>query len=225
MTAPGTLRWSGGSAWALLLVGVMAALFHLAGLWGELPLLRLVTKPLPVLCLALWVLHRERDRYASLVTSGLALSLVGDVLLEVAGHFLAGLVAFLMAHLCYVGAFCSDQRRPALLPALPFAAWGLLVYAELMPHLGQLRVPVAIYVIAIFAMMWRSAARVGSARVAGLSAWLGLAGAVLFGVSDTLIAFDRFQAPIPGARYAIILLYWAGQAGIASSVASRRVAT
>jgi alkenylglycerophosphocholine/alkenylglycerophosphoethanolamine hydrolase len=42
-------------------------------------------------------------------------------------------------------------------------------------------------------------------------------GAVLFGLSDTLIAIDRFHAPFPGARYAIILLYWAGQAGIAAS--------
>jgi uncharacterized membrane protein YhhN len=40
---------------------------------------------------------------------------------------------------------------------------------------------------------------------------------VLFGLSDTLIAVDRFRAPMPGAGYAIILLYWAGQTGIAAS--------
>jgi uncharacterized membrane protein YhhN len=42
-------------------------------------------------------------------------------------------------------------------------------------------------------------------------------GAVLFGLSDTLIAIDRFRTPFPGAPYAIIILYWAGQAGIAAS--------
>jgi uncharacterized membrane protein YhhN len=46
-------------------------------------------------------------------------------------------------------------------------------------------------------------------------------GAILFGLSDTLIAIDRFHAPLPGARYAIILLYWAGQAGIAASAVRR----
>jgi uncharacterized membrane protein YhhN len=46
---------------------------------------------------------------------------------------------------------------------------------------------------------------------------VGLAGAVAFGASDTLIAFDRFSAPIPGARWPIMVLYWLGQAGLAAS--------
>jgi hypothetical protein len=33
----------------------------------------------------------------------------------------------------------------------------------------------------------------------------------------TLIAFDRFDAPIPGVRLPIMLLYWLGQWGIAAS--------
>ena len=37
-------------------------------------------------------------------------------------------------------------------------------------------------------------------------------------VRDTLIGLDRFRAPIAGAPYAIILLYWAGQLGLALSV-------
>jgi uncharacterized membrane protein YhhN len=62
-------------------------------------------------------------------------------------------------------------------------------------------------------MMWRAAARWGDHP----GATAALAGAVLFGLSDTLIAIDRFRVPLPGAPYAIILLYWAGQAGIAAS--------
>lgn len=81
--------------------------------------------------------------------------------------------------------------------------------------LGMLAVPVAVYMTAIGAMMWRAAARVGPGREGAVT---GLLGAMLFGLSDTLIALDRFRAPIPGARYAIILLYWAGQAGITWSV-------
>ncbi len=37
------------------------------------------------------------------------------------------------------------------------------------------------------------------------------------GASDTLIAFDRFHAPIAGVRLPILLLYWLGQWGIAAS--------
>jgi uncharacterized membrane protein YhhN len=61
---------------------------------------------------------------------------------------------------------------------------------------------------AIVTMMWRAAARPGPTA---------LLGAMLFGASDTLIAFDRFHAPLPWARLPIILLYWAGQLLIALS--------
>ena len=75
--------------------------------------------------------------------------------------------------------------------------------------------PVVVYMLAIGTMMWRAAAR-SAARQPRRRA-RPLVGAALFGLSDTLIAIDRFRAPIPGARFAIILLYWAGQAGIAAS--------
>jgi hypothetical protein len=49
------------------------------------------------------------------------------------------------------------------------------------------------------------------------------AGAVLFGMSDTLIGLDRFHAALPDARLPIILLYWLGQLGIAASTGLRPV--
>jgi uncharacterized membrane protein YhhN len=74
-------------------------------------------------------------------------------------------------------------------------------------------VPVVVYMLAIGGMMWRAAARWGDHPGAAAA----VIGAVLFGLSDTLIAIDRFRAPLRGAPFAIILLYWAGQAGIAAS--------
>jgi 1-acyl-sn-glycerol-3-phosphate acyltransferase len=84
------------------------------------------------------------------------------------------------------------------------------MFLYLRPRLDGLVLPVALYVAAIVAMMWRAAAR-GEAA--------GLAGALCFAASDSLIALDRFVAPVPGARYAIMALYWAGQMGIAASTA------
>jgi hypothetical protein len=51
------------------------------------------------------------------------------------------------------------------------------------------------------------------------AAWLGLAGAIAFGASDTLLAFDRFLQPIDGVQVPILALYWLGQSGIAASAA------
>jgi len=68
-----------------------------------------------------------------------------------------------------------------------------------------------------FAYRPRSVAYGAAISASGLAAALGLAGAVAFGASDTLIAFDRFAAPIPRVRWPIMVLYWLGQSGIAAS--------
>jgi uncharacterized membrane protein YhhN len=183
---------------------------------AALPALCLAVKPFPALALAAWVAFRCPRLLGRLTTAGLVLSAVGDVLLEM-GFFLPGLLAFLSAHLAYVAAFLSAERRPALGRALPFVAWGLLAFGVLLPGLGAMALPVAVYVAVICTMMWRAAARVGSPGTPALAASLGLAGAVAFGASDTLIAWNRFGRPIPGVRWPIMILYWLGQSGLASS--------
>ena len=61
----------------------------------------------------------------------------------------------------------------------------------------------------------RAAARVeGAPRPDG--AWLVLGGSLVFGLSDSLIALDRFHSPLPASAYVILLTYWAGQAAIAA---------
>jgi alkenylglycerophosphocholine hydrolase len=176
-----------------------------------------VVKPVPALALAALVLRRGEGFRARGVGAGLLLSALGDVLLDLPRQFTSGLTAFLLAHLAYSAAFLEDERRPRLLRAVPFALWlgsaSLFVWPQV--RAGGLALPVAVYMAAIGTMMWRAAARVDPGRAGAVS---GLLGAVLFGLSDTLIALDRFHAPILGVRYAIILLYWAGQTGIAGSV-------
>jgi uncharacterized membrane protein YhhN len=92
-------------------------------------------------------------------------------------------------------------------------------YTAIRPGLGALALPVAAYVAVITAMMWRAAARVGSRSLPRRAALIGLGGAVAFGTSDTLLAFDRFAGPVRGAGLTIMLLYWLGQYGIAASAA------
>jgi len=208
---------SRGVRWLLVGLGLAGVVAYLVGLALHAPTLRLVAKPLPVMCLAVAVAGSGRDGYRRLIAAGLLACLAGDVLLELPGRFLPGLVAFLIGHLFYIAAFLTYARRPGLARGLPFAVWAGVAYARLAPGLGDMTLPVAVYVVVIGIMMWRAAACVGQAEPAPLAEWSGLAGAVLFGLSDTLIAFDRFHAPIAGVRYPIILLYWLGQAGISGS--------
>jgi alkenylglycerophosphocholine/alkenylglycerophosphoethanolamine hydrolase len=197
-------------------VGIATALLFFAGMAAELPSLRMATKPFPALALAAWVALGCRRPLGRLTAVGLLLSALGDTLLE-AGRFLPGLLAVLGAHLTYVAAFLAADRRPALARALPFLVWGLGAFALLRPGLGTMAVPMGLYAAVMCAMMWRAAARVGGPRTPALAALVGLAGAIAFGASDTLIAFDRFAEPIPGVRWPIMVLYWLGQCGIAAS--------
>jgi uncharacterized membrane protein YhhN len=193
---------------ALLALAAAGAVAYLCGHALDLKWLALAGKPIPVLCmvasLAPW-----RGAGARLVAAGLLAGVTGDVLLELPGRFVPGLSAFLLGHLAYVAAFVLARRDPALGRLAVFAAWAGGVYAFLLPGLGAMALPVGAYVCVIGVMMWRAAALAGTPE--GRRAAVG---AVLFGLSDTLIALDRFHEPIPGVRYPIILLYWAGQLGV-----------
>jgi alkenylglycerophosphocholine hydrolase len=193
--------------WLAFAASVLA--FAAASMLG-FPTLALLAKPMPVIALALGVSAHARGALRRGFTIGLLASAVGDLLLGL-DLFLPGLAAFLGAHLAYVVGFLADTRVLAASRALPFAVWGGLLLGRLWPGLGGLALPVAFYVVAICAMMWRAAARAG--RRPG-AVW-GLLGAVSFGLSDSLIAWDRFQTNVPGVAVPVMLFYWLGQAGLA----------
>lgn len=206
----------------LAIVGVLGAAAFAAGLVADSHALRLAGKPWPVVALFVWVLSTRSPVRGRLAT-GLAFCLAGDVLLEL-GRFVIGVGAFLLGHVAYVTAFAALSRalRPARL--VPFALYAVAMMVVLFPVLGPMRVPVAVYTLAITAMMWRASALVGEGDPAARrDAGLVLAGAVAFAVSDSLIALNRFHTPIPFVRWPIIGLYWLGQVGIAVSAARLEV--
>jgi alkenylglycerophosphocholine hydrolase len=178
-----------------------------------------VVKPVPVLGLARWVLGAPKSTYRNCVAAGLALSLAGDVLIEL--NFIAGLVAFLLAHVAYTSAFLSDTTRLRLIRAAPVAAYAAGLTTFLWPGLGDLRPAFVAYAVAIGTMLWRAAARIGHRGAPTRGEWAALAGAILFALSDSLIGLHRFHRPIPAANVPIMLLYWAGQLGIAWSARLR----
>jgi uncharacterized membrane protein YhhN len=202
-----------GRSW-LVLAAVAAGVFLLSGPAG-LPALRLASKPVPAAALAVWVYRGSALPRARLIAAGLALSAVADAAIE--ASFLAGLAFFLLAHLAYIAGFLRDTRALALPRALPPALYGLGMQGILAPSLGPLRLPVTVYVGVICAMVWRAGACVGRQGRATAGEWAGLLGAILFAASDSLIAWNRFVTPLAWAPAAIILLYWAGQAGIAAA--------
>lgn len=198
-------------------MGAAGAVAFFLGLGLESHALRLATKPVPMLCLLLW-LWPPRARYARWVFAGLVLSLVGDVLMEVGPDlFLPGLGAFLLAHVSYTAACLTVTRNPRLARALPFVLFGVGASVFLWPGLGSMAVPVTAYVVVICTMAWRAAAMMGAEGLARREQWAAFVGALLFAASDGLLSIQLFVLPLPGASYVIMLLYWAAQVCLARS--------
>jgi alkenylglycerophosphocholine/alkenylglycerophosphoethanolamine hydrolase len=205
--------------WTAVTLALAAAAAFCVGVAQDDHALRMLSKPWPVAIMIVLLAMHARHRYGRLVTVGLVFCLAGDILLEVSdAMFLAGVGSFLVGHLFYTAAYLGRRRtlRPGI--AAVFLAWGVGVFAVLRPGLAQvgMTVPVAVYTAAICVMLWRAGACWEPGRPSAVTL-LAFGGAVLFASSDTLIALDRFHAPIPGVRYVIILLYWLGQVGITLS--------
>ena len=205
-----------------LILAVMGAVAYLYGVTLQATLLCLLSKPVPVLALLGWLQDAPASPYRRWISIGLMFSLLGDILLAwPVDLFVFGLGAFLVAHLAYLKAYLVDCRRPAMLPLTLALLAGVSLFSVMATKgLGDLLIPVAVYALAISAMLWRALARLGS-HVPKHSAWLAAAGALAFVVSDSLIGIDRFVLPFSAAPYLIILSYWIGQWGIAASVFSQ----
>jgi uncharacterized membrane protein YhhN len=145
----------------------------------------------------------------------LALSALGDFFLALKDkYFIPGLVSFLAAHVAYLAAFLPRAQMPegAALAAIALAtlAAGAFV-VKLAPRLGRLRIPVFAYFAVIMAM-------VAAALSIREASWMLGAGAVVFALSDSLIAVRKFWTPFPAINEAVWLTYIAAQFMIAAAL-------
>ena len=155
-----------------------------------------------------------RDRH--ILAAALTLSCLGDVLLHLGSRRYIGLAwgAFLLAHVAYILLFARSWPRPwrphRLEVTLTAAVlvYSVMVTGWLSTRLGGYAVPVIVYSVAITAMTVSAIA----ARFSVPFVWIG---AMLFLVSDSLIAVGRFSTALPLIAYLIWPAYYLGQYGIA----------
>ena len=205
----------------LIVTAALTACLYLVGLALDLFWLKLLTKPWLVLALAAAVWSRAGTGAGRRIAWGLVAGAVGDVCLALPHAFLPGMIAFAIGHGLYVAAFLQWNRTRASLLLAPVAIYAGTGLWLMLPGAGALTLPLLIYVLIIAAMIWRAAACALAQQHDHLRRWGPLAGALLFGFSDTLIGIHRFAQPLPGAAYAIILTYWAAQALFAASAIKR----
>lgn len=188
----------------------------------------------PVLFKVLSILLLAALGFRQNVLLGLALTVssVGDVLLGVSRIgsngtdqlFLWGLSAFLIAHLLYIVLFRKFASRAVwkaswlriggtlLIPCLL-----VLLLTTLYASLGAFRIPVFLYSFVIAAMGV-------SALFANVPVPAGI-GALLFIASDSMIALEKFHAPILAGAQLIWITYYLAQLLIERSFEKRAVAS
>ena len=206
----------------LIAVGVIFALAFIAGELIDSYPLRMAAKTVPVLLMALYLLLQPgKGRFQWLVIVGLLFGAAGDFLLELSPDaFLFGLIAFLIGHIFYILAFLTDCRRPVWGVAIFAYLYGVGIFSFLdMGDMGDMMLPVLIYILVITTMLWRAAARFHAPGVNHASAKAGLLGALFFLASDSLLAITLFVYDLPYAGIVVILTYWIGQLGITLAAA------
>jgi uncharacterized membrane protein YhhN len=144
---------------------------------------------------------------------------LGDVLLMFHGqlYFMLGLGAFLIGHACFIFTFrqlkwpqgkelLPTQRVRFIFPII-LAATGLV--AVLYPTLGALQIPVIVYAVVIMFMAITALLRLGFTNQASFS-WV-FVGAILFMISDSVLAINKFHTPFTGASVIIMVTYASAQ--------------
>jgi alkenylglycerophosphocholine hydrolase len=167
-----------------------------------------MVKSIPIFCLSAFVWRNIPGKKGTLLFLGFLCSGVGDIFLEfpLKAFFFAGMGFFTLAHLFYIFVFLN---KPGLTPGRAMALGVIIVYSLgfgsfLFPKLGNMALPICLYLAVISVM--------------GASACLGrfnhplvILGASLFIISDSIIAYTMFVAPVSLSSFWVMTTYYLAQ--------------
>lgn len=156
----------------------------------------------------------------NMLLAALTMSWIGDIILLFADkgelYFIAGLIAFLISHICYIILF--SKQLNVYLKKSKFLYWvgitAITLYLTVMmlvllPSLGDLKIPVFMYALTISIMLLFA--------FKGFLNWNKpsnshiLIGAIVFVASDSILAFDKFYAPVQHSALLIMTTYLVAQ--------------
>lgn len=200
--------------WFTFLFMVLLGIHVYSGQWGILSvehgdifwLIAQLSKPTLLLTLIFWLLMESSQSWSTQffkwILAGLFFSLGGDVVLifqELDGqYFVLGLSSFLLAHLAYIWAFTKTYRNDHEVSLLRQQGWLLVLivgyavyfFSRISPSLGGFIAPVMAYTVVIAVMALLAFNRYG--KVSSRSFWWVAIGAILFTISDSILAWNKF---------------------------------
>lgn len=198
---------------ASLAINIIGGVFNIQ--WIEY-----ISKPLIIIFLVVYFLIQTSNTKSALkkwILAALFFSWAGDVLLMFQQNeslfFLLGLSAFLIAHIFYIVFFHQVRIKEKLKSNWLFLLIVVVYYAGLIsflsPYLGDMKLPVRIYGLVIsFMFMLAMHMLFIRNKNAGL---LMMAGALLFVISDSVLAINKFYQSFELAGVVIMLTYGIAQ--------------
>lgn len=212
-----------------LILAIIAAIVETIAVQKKNNRLEIFAKPLAMVFLFLWLLSETGLQGTALWFGlGILFSLVGDILLVSSSErmFMLGLVSFLLAHISYLIGF-RDQL-------FNVTTWSVILFfviylngTRLLRHIvnsmrtkgeNTLVFPVIIYGLLISLMLYAAMSTLFDTTWSSGAALLVSAGALLFYLSDLILAWMKFVNPINNGRLLNIVAYYLGQIGLIAGV-------
>lgn len=184
-----------------------------------------ISKPVLMPLLMLWMLIHEDTIdaiFRKCIFFGLFFSLAGDVFLmfHYETFFIFGLGSFLVAQILYITGFTFNVARSLpwggrIIMAVPYIFYIIGFLYILYGHIVSdeatrpMLIPVIVYASAIGAMGMTASWRVAATNKK--SFYMVLVGALLFILSDSLIAINKFVVAIPYVAVGVMSTYTTAQ--------------
>ncbi|MEQ9404142.1 MAG: lysoplasmalogenase [Cyclobacteriaceae bacterium] len=176
------------------------------------------TKPVLMPLLIFYVYESSRGKVTMrilLLCLALLFSWLGDIAMMYAAqemYFIVGIGLFLLAQLTYIIVLKKSSFQSVkfnALRVLPFALYAVALFKLLVPKAGDFTIPIVIYGIVISVMAGTSRLREGNTSQESFR--LAMAGAVLFLISDSVLAINKFYSDIPYIGVWVMSTYIAAQ--------------
>lgn len=173
---------------------------------------------LPFLLLAVYFSGNFPSKKFLLIA--LVFSWIGDIILLFADRhelfFIVGLIAFLISHIVYILLFnkqlkYKNRKNKAIfwIGVTCIIVYLFTMISILLPSLGDLTIPVFVYALVISTMLLF--ALKGFLNWEEPGNWYILIGAIAFISSDSILAFNKFYAPIVLSSFLIMITYLIAQ--------------
>ncbi len=187
---------------------------------GEYKIAEIFFKPLIIIWLMAWFVLQLRSVQSGLkkcIIFALFFSWLGDVILlfhhDHSIFFLLGLSSFLIAHIFYIFFFHFVRSREMVKSRwyllLIVVVYYAVIMAILSPYLGDMKLPVRIYGVVI-SFMLLVAMHMAFIKKEMTGLWM-VTGALLFVISDSLLAINEFYQPFEMAGVVVMGTYGLAQ--------------